>query len=107
MVASNRACVDVEAPDQAVLHAEDMPQPLVGQQPTLEVADGLVNLDDDLTLRPGREGHGLDMRIDARPLARPIAANAVSAMDMTALHAVGPGDVAMKDGKDSLDIARV
>ncbi|MBB6221468.1 hypothetical protein GGE66_002441 [Rhizobium leguminosarum] len=49
----------------------------------------------------------LDMRADDSPLTSPVIAHGLTTMDMAALHAVGPGDIIRKDGKDRVNVSGV
>ena len=41
------------------------------------------------------------------PLARPVRAHGLAAMDVAAIHAVGPGDIIGERGQNAVDVPRV
>jgi len=63
-----------------------------------EIADGLPDLRDDRAVGRAMKADGLDMRADDRPLACPIVAHRLAAMDVAAIHAIGPGDIIGEHG---------
>jgi hypothetical protein len=63
------------------------------QRSAFEIADGLPDLCDDRAIRSSMKAHRLDVRIDHAPLARPVLAYGLAAMDVATIHAVGPGDI--------------
>src|SRR5437660_11339437 len=93
---------DVETSDQAVFDAETMADHLVGQKLAREVAHGLMDPHDDFSVRPRGETHRLDMRVDHRPLAGPVATNFSVSMHVAAVLAVRPCDIDVKASKDAV-----
>jgi hypothetical protein len=59
----------------------------------LDISDGLPDLCHDRAIRSSIEDHGLDVRTDHGPLARPVLAYGVVAMDVATIHTVGAGDI--------------
>src|SRR5262245_36927685 len=55
-------------------------------------ADGLPDLCNDRAIRSSMKSHRLEVRTDHGPLARPVFAYGLAAMDVTTIHTVGPGD---------------
>jgi hypothetical protein len=73
----------------------------------LEITDGLPDLCDDRTVRGSTKAHRLDARTDHAPLARPILAYRLAAMDVAPIHAVGPGDIIGERGQHAVYVPRV
>jgi MarR family transcriptional regulator for hemolysin len=109
-----RSILDVEASHLAVSKAEDVSDRLVLQPVRLplqrfayEIAKGLPDFCDDRAILSSMKANRLDMRTDHGPLARPVRAYGLAAMDVAAIHTVGPGDVIGKPGQHAVDIPRV
>ena len=83
------------------------PVRLILQRPALQIPHGLADLDDDRSIRAPVEAQGLDVRADDGPLARPVFADALAAVDVAALHAIGPGDVIGECVEHTVDVSRV
>src|SRR5205814_3101706 len=71
------------------------------------VADDLMDVDHDAPLRLGGEAPWLDARVDHCPLARPVRAYRLAAVDVAAFHSIRPLDVEMHGGQRAVDVARV
>src|SRR5262249_14210401 len=87
---------DIETCDQAMLDPEDVANHLIDQHRSVEVANRLVDIDDDLAIGTGRKAGRLDVRVERGPLPGPIAPHARAAVNMPSLHAIGPGDIGMQ-----------
>src|SRR5260370_16720594 len=98
---------NIETPDQPVLNPENMADHFVRQQLALDVAHGLMDLGDDLPVRAGREAQWLYTRVDHRPLARPIASDALASVDGAAPHAIGPHNIRVHHRDPPLYISRL
>ena len=72
-----------------------------------EIADGLPDLRDDRAIRSSTKAERLDVRTDHGPLARPVRAYGLAAMDVATIHTVGPGDVISERGQHAVDVPRV
>jgi hypothetical protein len=79
--------------DQTTLKLKNVHHHLIDKQLALKVMHNLVHFDDDLSIGTDGESHRLDVRIDNRPLTRPVAAHAIPSMNVAAFHPVGPRDV--------------
>ena len=106
--------LDVEASHLALSKTEDVSDRLVFQPVRLslkrfafEIADGLPDLCDDRAIRSSMKAHRLDVRTDHGPLARPVRAYGLAAMDVATIHAVGPGDIIGERGQHAVDVPRV
>src|SRR6266404_5540181 len=60
-----------------------------------------------LPSRSRTESPPLDVRTDHAPLARPVLAYGLAAMDVATIHTVGPGDVIGEHGQHAVYIPRV
>src|ERR1700757_2243718 len=92
--------LDVEASHLALSKTENVSDRLVFQPVHLplqrvafEIADGLPDLYDDCAIRSSMKAHWLDVRTDHTPLARPVLAYGLAAMDVATIHPIGPGDI--------------
>src|SRR3954451_13211394 len=92
--------LDVEASHLAFSQTENVSDRLVCEPVRLllerfafEISDGLSDLCDDRAIRGAMKAHRLDVRTDHGPLARPVLAYGLAALDVATLHAVGPGNV--------------
>ena len=81
--------LDVEASHLAFPKTENVSDRLVLQPVrlflklfALEIADGLPDLCDDRTVPSSTKAHRLDVRTDQSPLARPVLAQGLAAMDV-------------------------
>src|SRR6478609_8735611 len=72
-----------------------------------EIADGLPDFYDDRAILSSMKAHRLDVRTDHGPLARPILAHGLAAMDVATIHTVGPGDIIGQHGQHAVYIPRV
>jgi hypothetical protein len=106
--------LDIEASHLALSKMENVSDRLVLkpvrlplQQVAFEIPDGLLDLSDDRAIRSSMKGHWLDVRTDHAPLARPVLAYGLAAMDMATIHAVGPDDIIGEHGQDAVDISSV
>jgi hypothetical protein len=52
-----------------------------------------MDFDNHFTFRTLSELERLDVRIDRRPLTRPVHAHSLASMDMPASHAICPNDI--------------
>jgi hypothetical protein len=77
------------------------------QRFAFEIADGLPNLCDDRAIRNSMKAHRLDVRTDHAPLARPVLAYGLAAMNVATIHTVGPGDIIGERGEHAVDVPRV
>jgi hypothetical protein len=98
--------LDVEASHLALSKTENVFDRLVPESVRLplerfafEISHGLPDLWDDRAKGGSMKAHGLDVRTDHGPLARLVLAYGVSAMDVAAIHAVGPGDIISERGQ--------
>src|SRR5258708_17418173 len=98
---------NIETPNQTTLDPENVAHPLFSQQLSAEVAHSLMDLDHGLTVRTRRELQRHDMRIDHRPLACPIAADALACVDVAAVQPVCPYDILVHGGEGQLDVAAI
>ena len=57
-----------------------------------------------LAIRAGRKGGRLHVRVDDCPLSGPIAAHGLTAMNVAALHAIGPRDIGVQCREHGLDV---
>ncbi len=106
--------LDIEASHLALSKTEHVSDRLVFEPVRLplkrlafEIADGLSDLRDDRAILSSMKAHRLDVRTDHGPLARPVRAYGLAAMDMAAIHAVGPGDIVGERGQHAVDVPRV
>ena len=53
------------------------------------------------------KAHRLDVRTDHGPLARPVLAYCLAAMDVATIHAVGPGDIIGEHGQHAVYVPRI
>ena len=53
------------------------------------------------------KAHRLDVRTDHAPLARPVLAYGLAAMDVATIHTVGPGDIIGEHGQHAVYVPRV
>ena len=72
-----------------------------------EIADGLPDLCEDRAVRSSMKAHWLDVRTDHGPLARPVLAYGLAAMDVATIHTVGPGDIIGEHGQHAVYVPRV
>ena len=77
------------------------------QQVALEVANDLMNLDNDLSPESTGELDRINARIDHRPLASPVAANLIASVDMAALHSICPDHILVHARKDAFHVASI
>jgi hypothetical protein len=73
----------------------------------LEIADRLPDFCDDRAIRSLMKAHRLDVRTDYGPLARPVLAYGLAAMDVAAIHTVGPGDIIGERGQRAVYVPRI
>src|ERR1700733_2307601 len=106
--------VDVEASNLALAKTEDGSDRLVLQAVrlplkrfALEIADGLPDLCDDRAVLSSTKAERLDVRTDHGPLARPVLAYGLAAMDVADVHTVGPGDIISERGQHAVNVPRV
>src|SRR6202041_1319765 len=106
--------LDIEASHLALSKTEHVSDRLVFEPVRLplkrfafEIADGLPDFRDDRAIRGSMKPHRLDVRTDHGPLARPVRAYGLAAMDVAAIHAVGPGDIIPERGQHAIDVPRV
>src|SRR5258708_10303739 len=88
--------LDVEASHLALSKTENVSDRLVFkpvrlplQRFAFEIADGLPNLCDDRAIRSPMKAHRFDARTDHAPLARPVLAYSLVAVDVATIHTVG------------------
>ena len=105
---------DVEAGNLAISQVEDVtdllvlePVCLTLQRPALQIRHRLTDLHDDRSIRIPGKSQGLDVGADNGPLARPVFADTPAAVDVPALHAIGPGDVISECVEHTVDVSRV
>src|SRR5215831_14897033 len=89
-----RRILDVEASHLALSKTEDVSDRLVLQPVRLslkrfafEIADGLPDLCNDRAVCSSVKAHRLDVRTDHGPLACPVLAYGLAAMDVATIHA--------------------
>src|SRR5271168_3020703 len=106
--------LDVEARHLALSKTENVSDRLVFKPVRLplerfafEIADGLPDLRDDRAIRSSMKAHRLDVRTDHGPLARPVLAYGLAAMNVATIHTVGPGDIIGKHGQHAVYVPRV
>ena len=92
--------LDVEASHLALSKTENVSDRLIFESVRLplerfafEIADGLPDFCDDRAIRSSMKAHRLDVRTDHGPLARPVLAYGLAAMNMATIHTVGRGDI--------------
>ena len=73
---------------------------------TFEIADGVPDLCDDRAIRSLMKAYRLDVRNDHGPLARPVLAYGLAAMDVATIHTVGPGDIIGEHGQHAVYVSR-
>jgi hypothetical protein len=85
--------LDVEASHLALSKTENVSDRLVFETVRLplerlafEIADGLPDFCDDRAIRSSMKAHRLDVRTDHGPLARPVLAYGLAAMDVATIH---------------------
>jgi len=85
--------LDVEASHLALSETENVSDRLVYEPVRLpperlafEIADGLPDFCDDRAIRSSMKAHRLDVRTDHGPLARPVLAYGLAAMDVATIH---------------------
>ena len=85
--------LDIEASDLAASKTKDVSDRLVFKPVRLplerfafEIADRLPDFCDDRAIRSSMKAHRLDVRTDHSPLARPVLAYGLAAMDVATLH---------------------
>lgn len=106
---------DVEASHLAVSKTENVSDRLVVEPVGLvalerfafEIADGLLDFRDDGAIRRPPEPHGRDVGTDHGPLAGPVRAYRFAAMDVAAIHAVGPDHVIGERGQHAVHVPGV
>ena len=81
--------LDVEASHLPLSETENVsdrlvyePVPLPPERLAFEIADGLPDFCDDRAIRSSMKAHRLDVRTDHGPLARPVLAYGLAAMDV-------------------------
>ena len=72
-----------------------------------EVADGLPDFCHDRAIRSSMKADRLDVRADHGPLAGPVLAYGLAAMDVATIHTVGPGDIIGEHGQHAVYVPRV
>jgi hypothetical protein len=107
MLATLVYIADVETLDQPVSHLEDVRHQSVGKEIAFKVTHHLMNFDCNFPLAVMRDLEGLDMRIDARPLAFPIAAHLIASVDVATFHSIGPNYVGLHGREDALNVAAI
>jgi hypothetical protein len=106
--------LDVEANNLALSKTENVsdhlvfkPMRLPPERFAFEIADGLPDFCDDRAIRSSMKAHRLDVRTDHGPLARPVLAYGLAAMDVATIHTVGPGDVIGERGQHAVYVPGV
>src|SRR5215469_6130453 len=102
-----RLLADVHCQDQTVLQCVHVFDHSIEQDLAREVANYLVNSDNNPAGRVGSERLWFDVRVDHAPLASPVGADAVVPVDRAAFHAVRPHDVGSHGCECAVDIAGV
>jgi len=72
-----------------------------------QIANGLMDLDDDSAVRAGGEADRLDVRVDDCPLAGPVVADFRVAMESAAFHSVRPIHILVHGFENCVDVAGV
>jgi hypothetical protein len=95
---------DIKPNNPVAFHPEYMRHGLVLQamvlpfeRLTIELEDGLDHLDGDGAILRFFKRDRLDVWADDGPLACPVVAHGLTTMDVTVIHAVGPGDIVGED----------
>jgi hypothetical protein len=106
--------LDVEASYLALSKTENVSDRLVLKPMRLplerfafEIADGLPDFCDDRTIRSSVKAHRLDVRTDHGPLAGPVRAHGLAAIDVATFHTVGPHDIIGEHGQYAVYVPRV
>src|SRR6266702_6165322 len=86
----NFGATNVETSDEAAFKLKDVPDHLIEQQLSLQVADELMDFNDHPVIRAIGKADRLDVRIDGRPLSRPILPDTILLMDIAAFHPIRP-----------------
>lgn len=86
---------------------EAMADVVIGEDGSGEVADDLVNFDQDAIGVFRVEGHRLDVRVDLAPLLGPVGANFFGAADEAALERLRPSDVGGHGDEGGVDVPGV
>ena len=80
---------------------------LIEQHLAFEVMHDLVDVDSDFILTASRISDRLNVRIDHRPLTRPVAAHAIPSMNVAAFHSICPCDILAHGCKYRLHVTGV
>jgi hypothetical protein len=84
-----------------------MPNVLIGQYRTRQVAHDLMHIDQNTTSILRVKGNWLHMRADFAPLLRPVGADFFRPTDKTAFERSGPLHVGSHESKGGVDVSRV
>src|SRR5215467_9711353 len=68
---------------------------------------GLPDFRDDRAIRSSMKTHRLDVRTGHGPLAGPVLAHGLAAMDVATVHTVGPDNIIGERGQRSVYVPRV
>ena len=98
---------DFHGLDQAMGEGEAMADVVIGEDGSGEIADDLVNFDQDAAGVFRVEGDRLDVRVDLAPLLGPVGANFFGPADKAALERFRPGDVRGHGGEGGIDVPGV
>src|SRR5262245_35140510 len=72
-----------------------------------QVPDHLMDFNDSATSLIGIESDRFDVRIDRRPLARPVITDALMAIDTSAFPTIRPIYIRAHESQDSVDVAGI
>jgi hypothetical protein len=98
---------NVKPTDQPVFDPKDVPDHLIDEEIPFEIAHYLMHLDDYFRFSAFRKRNRLDVRVDHRPLPRPVTAHAFAPVDMAPFHAVCPSDILVQGCEHRLNVACV
>jgi hypothetical protein len=72
-----------------------------------QIADHLMDVDDHASTLISFEANRLHVRIHQGPLPRPVGANALTSVNPSAFHSVGPNNVRMHKCQNGIYIALI
>src|SRR5262245_48914315 len=72
-----------------------------------QVADHLMDFNDSSSRLIGIEADRFDVRIDRRPLARPVITNAIVSIHTPAFPTIRPINIRAHESQDSVDVAGI
>lgn len=93
--------------DGIVFNGEPMTNFLVGQKASSQVADDLMDLDQDLSVGLRVKRERLDVRVDFAPLLGPVSADFLRASDETSLERPRPSHIRRHQGESRINVPRI